>query len=340
MSQAPEGHEYVPPFNAADTIVGGFRHISETFVPALRRHTVLLIVFLTITVFLQLQGMDAKRAVTFSAIAGRGADFGDSMTLAVLGLISTFVGLLFNCIIAMSEYQNAVGLKSRGYRVKFGTSEPPILAISEEVVTLFISGAKKALKILPAILAAAFTFAIATTLGNMIMMASFTGGNTAVLGFFQLIFRILSIITGLWLFQRNGRYYLFRVPVIAHRGFADEDAIAQTFRVDYPKSVRTPMFWKCLAVVVVSMLFGIVTGWLMEQVLKIFDIFENGGVGFTIKGVFSVAANLLSCLFFAGWMAQVWKPSGDAFPAAASEEPAADTAEPETPTSPDAEPSA
>lgn len=313
MAQDTSGRVFIPDFNATDTIVAGFRHVGQRAVPGLRQYMVLLIAVIAITVFFQLMAMDAKRAALFAQISGRGLSFDDWMTITFVGIINGAVGILFASIIAMEEYQHAAGLKSRGYRFKLGTAEPPIFAISEETVTLIFSALRKLLKMWPGLFLIPILFVMGI-LQAQVMVSNLSGQGGGA-GFLLLIVRLLAAFVGLWVFQRFARYYLFRVPVIAHSGSADEAAISQTFAGPFPKSLRTAMFWKCLAAFIASLLIGIVTGWLTETILKTLDIFENGGVGFTIKGIFGVVTTVLSSMFFAGWLAQVWKAEAEAMPA-------------------------
>lgn len=328
MAQDTSGRVFIPDFNATDTIVAGFRHVGQRAVPGLRQYLVLLIAVIAITVFFQLMAMDAKRAALFAQISGRGISFDDWMTLTFVGVVNGAVGILFASIIAMEEYQHAVGLKTRGYRFKLGTAEPPIFAVSEETVTLIVSGLRKLLAMWPGLILIPILIVMGV-LQAQVMMSNLTGQGGGA-GFLLLIVRLLAVFVGLWVFQRFARYYLFRVPVIAHMGTADEAAISQTFAGPFPKSLRTAIFWKCLAAFVASLLIGIVTSWLTETILKTLDIFENGGVGFTIQAIFGVVTTVLSSMFFAGWLAQVWK--ADAADAAPATEPPADS---EPPSSPD-----
>ncbi len=333
MSQSEGGRVFVPDFNATDTIVAGFRHMGQRAVPGLKQYLVMLIGVIVITVFLDLMVMDAKRAAIFGQISGRGVSFGDSMTMLFIGLLQGAVGILFASIIAMEEYQSAVGLKTRGHVFKLGTAEPPIFAISEETMTLIKSGLRKLPTMWPGlILIPVFMLMGYLQAQNMIGQYSGRGGGA---GFFLLIVRLFAAFVGLWVFQRFARAYLFRVPVIAHQGSADEDAISQTFAGKFPKSLSTAMFWKCLAAFVASLLIGTVTGWLTETILKFFDVFENGAAGFTIQSIFGVVTTVLSSMFFAGWLAQVWKAEGDVAPAVETAVSSADA-----PATPAEEPSA
>ncbi|MEO1657898.1 MAG: hypothetical protein AAFR65_09265 [Pseudomonadota bacterium] len=320
MSQDTSGRVFVPDFNATDTIMAGFRHMGQRAVPGLRQYLVMLIGVIVITVFLDLMAMDAKRAAVFGQLSGRGVGFGDTVTMLFISLLQGAVGVVFGSIIAMEEYQSAVGLKSRGYRFKLGTAEPPIFAVSEETVTLIMSGLRKLPAMWPALIILPISMAMGVFMAQT-MGSSLSGGGSGGAGFMLLICRILFAFVSLWVFQRFARYYLFRVPVIAHTGAADENAISQTFTGAFPQSLRTAMFWKCIAAFGASMLIGIVTGWLTEAILKGLDIFENGGVGFTIQSIFGIVTTVLSSMFFAGWLAEVWKPEGAAAPTTPATEP-------------------
>ncbi|MEM9284926.1 MAG: hypothetical protein AAGA39_03490 [Pseudomonadota bacterium] len=312
MSQETGGRVQVPDFNATDSIVAGFRHMAQRAVPGLQQYLALLIAVIAITVFLDLMVMDAKRAAIFGQISGRGVSFGDTTTMLFIGLLQGAIGILFGSIIAMEEYQHAVGLKARGYRFKLGTAEPPVFAVSEETMTLITSGLRK----LPAMWPGLILIPIVMVMGGLqaqVMMSNLSGQGGGA-GFFLLIVRLIAAFVGLWVFQRFARHYLFRVPVIAHQGSADEAAISQTFAGKFPDSLRTAMFWKCLAAVAASLLIGIVADWFTQTILTFFNVFENGGAGFTIQSIFGVVTTVLSSMFFAGWLALIWKPEGVAAP--------------------------
>ena len=237
MSDSENSTTSLTPFNAVDSLTEAFKFVAANALPAFQRHAVLIIAYLAVSIMIALWAREAMLAVFVQSL-GRGPDFGDVMSILVFGLISLAIAVVFSAILLMERYQDAAGLQSRGYRFQLGTAEPPILGISEETMTLLSSGVRKIIHMWPA-LVLVLVLGIAAYFEARAQILSMTGQGSAGLGVLVLLLRAVAIFFGLWTAHAFIKHFLFRTPVIAHQGEADEAAITSVIKTPFPHSVRT-----------------------------------------------------------------------------------------------------